>query len=74
MDELTCKIATQGHCEDCDHPCQEYFEFMRDTTRDDDGDGFDDDDLTCTHCHGTGQAPDLTECLFCDGEGYKWWV
>lgn len=40
----------------------------------DDEEDFEDDDLTCPVCHGTGYLEEnLGDCDYCDGEGYLWW-
>lgn len=38
---------------------------------------FDDHDLTCPECGGTGGNKwddGVTDCDYCDGEGYLWWL
>ncbi|MCP4493161.1 MAG: hypothetical protein GY820_38555 [Gammaproteobacteria bacterium] len=36
-----------------------------------------DEDLNCGYCSGTGGDrwnDGATQCPYCDGEGYKWWL
>lgn len=42
----------------------------------DDEDEYEERDLTCRHCSGTGGDrwnDGITPCEHCDGEGYEWW-
>lgn len=38
-------------------------------------DEYAEDDLTCTHCGGSGADPweGFMPCEECDGEGFRWW-